>query len=221
MTSHAIILIGIGLLCVASSLPQNRRQWFYPIFDTDLLGECVHIDHPCNEAFNRTYSESYAKFPNTRGTTLQASMDEFNDFFAPLYAKPSGCYLALWSLLCFHYFPQCHPSLPLKYIVTPCRETCERARRGCEDFILMRNLSWPEHMDCVKFNSSYDDHLCINSTADAALVDKMLITGITTTQPPSTASTSATSTEPTSITTQQSTTPTPTTDPPPEPPSGK
>lgn len=167
------ILLAISLLCVVDSLPPNRRQWFYPIFDRHLPGECVRIDHPCNGAFNRTQSESYAKFPNPRGLTLDASMKEFNDFFPPLNDKTTNCYLALWSLLCFHYFPQCHPSLPLEFIVTPCRETCERARSRCGDYLVSRNITWPEHMDCARFNSSHDDVMCINSTAEPEIVDKV------------------------------------------------
>ena len=219
MTSYNTVLLTIGLLCVVNSLPPNRRQWFYPIFDRYLPGECVHIDHPCNGAFNRTYSESYAKFPNPRGLTLDASMREFNDFFLPLNDKSTNCYLALWSFLCFHYFPQCHPSLPLKYIVTPCRETCERARSRCGDYLATRNITWPEHMDCERFNSSHDDDMCINSTADPAIVDKVNLVPTVIIPPPAEPTTTAiveqTTSTPraTSATTTASTTTAPTPDP--------
>ena len=178
MGSYSVLVrlaIGISLLCVADSFPSHRRQWFYPIFDDIHQGECVHIQHTCNRVFNRTDSESYAKFPNTRGLTLNASISEFNDFFLALSSNISGCSLALWSLLCYHYFPQCNPTLPLMYTVTPCREICEQARNGCEDYIGTGNFSWPEHLNCAKFNSSHDDDLCINRTADPGLANKAII----------------------------------------------
>ena len=182
----AILLLEIGLLCVVGSMPSNRRQWYYPRLlnsGSDLQGECVHIDHPCNVVFNRSEDEEYAKFPNTRGLSLEGSVLEFQDFVPLLIQEQPSCYLALWSLLCFHYFPQCHPNLPLKYVVTPCRETCEEARKGCVEFIETRNMSWPEHIECSKFNSSHDDHLCINSTADPALALKVMLSPTTTTTP--------------------------------------
>ena len=200
MRSYSVLarlVLGIGLLCVADSLPSNRRQWFYPVFDDVHQGECVHIEHTCNRVFNRSDSDSYVKFPNTRGLTLDASIAEFNDFFLALNRNISGCSLPLWSLLCYHYFPQCHPYLPLKYVVTPCREICEQARSGCEDYVEMGNLSWPEHLDCAKFNSSYEDRLCINSTAEPSLVDKALKLSVTTPQtttPPTTTTTPLTTT---------------------------
>lgn len=197
----ARLILGIGLLCVAGSLPSNRRQWFYSAFDN--VGECVRINHPCNQVFNRSDGESYAKIPNTRGATLDRSIDEFNDFYALLNAHRPSCYLALWSLLCFHYFPQCRPDLPLKYVVTPCREVCEKARRGCVDFLETGNMTWPEHMDCAKFNSSHEDSLCINNTADPELVNEVDLTvqtPSTTASPTSDPPTSAPTTTTTSTT---------------------
>ena len=202
MRSYSVLarlVLWIGLLCVANSLPSSRRQWFYPVFDDVHQGECVHIEHTCNRVFNRSDSDSFAKFPNTRGLTLDASIEEFNDFFLALNRNISGCSLPLWSLLCYHYFPQCHPFLPLKYVVTPCREICEQARNGCEDYVGMGNLSWPEHLECAKFNSSYEDRLCINSTADPSLVHKALTLSETTPQttiPPTTTPPTTTGSKP-------------------------
>ena len=161
----------LGLIlcyCAAHGLPANRRNWFYPAFQqqNQLGAECVVFDdHPCNAMFNRTESERYAKFPNSRGMTMEGSRKEFMQYYTLFNLRPQGCYLEMWSLLCFHYFPQCSPGLPLRFIVTPCRETCQRARTGCDDFLRDRNISWPEHLDCARFNSSHEDHLCVNRSA--------------------------------------------------------
>lgn len=182
----ARLLVGIAVLCGVSGLPSNRRErkYFFPSYQHYTEGQCTYLDHPCNQVFNKTESERYAKFPNSRGLSLSGAKAEFNDFYALLSATPAGCHLALWSLLCFYYFPQCHTDLPIKYIVTPCRELCARTRRGCETFIEASGRSWPEHMDCVKFNSSHNDHLCVNASADAELLSKVdLITTPTTSSP--------------------------------------
>ena len=177
MSTLLRLFVAIYLCYSITGAPTNRRRWFYPAFLRDSDGaECKKFEkHPCNDVFNRTASERYAKFPNSRGMTLEGSMEEFAQYFTLFNLQPEGCYLEMWSLLCFHYFPQCSPTLPLRYIATPCRETCERARAGCEGFLGDRNISWPEHLDCSKFNSSRQDDLCVNSSADRQLVDGVYV----------------------------------------------
>ncbi|CAI8026578.1 Frizzled-2 (Fragment) [Geodia barretti] len=221
MTPHltiARLFLGLLLFCAVHGLPANRRHWFYPAFQQrDPLGaECVVLDdHPCNVMFNRTEGERYAKFPNSRGMTLEGSKREFMQYYTLFNLKPPGCYLEMWSLLCFHYFPQCRPGLPLKYIATPCRETCQRARTGCDDFLRERNITWPEHLECAKFNSSHDDHLCVNRSA----VEQVTLPAPTPTSSAPTSGSSPTSNVPT--TSRPTTRPTTTTSTPnntPEPP---
>ena len=224
MTPHltiARLFLGLLLFCAVHGLPANRRHWFYPAFQQrDPLGaECVVLDdHPCNVMFNRTEGERYAKFPNSRGMTLEGSKREFMQYYTLFNLKPPGCYLEMWSLLCFHYFPQCRPGLPLKYIATPCRETCQRARTGCDDFLRERNITWPEHLECAKFNSSHDDHLCVNRSA----VEQVTLPAPTPTSSAPTSGSSPTSNVPT--TSGPTTRPTTTTSTPnntPEPPARK
>lgn len=164
----ARIFLGVMLCCATHGLSANRRRWFYPAFQqrNPVGADCLLLeDHPCNDVFNRTGYERYAKFPNSRGMTMEGARSEFMQYYTLFSLKLEGCYLEMWSLLCFHYFPQCRPGLSTSFIVTPCRETCERARAGCDDFLRERNLTWPEHLDCPKFNSSHRDPLCVNRSA--------------------------------------------------------
>ena len=211
MTSLAALvglLLAVTLCCGARSWPANRRHWFYGAFKRDPDGgECaVFEDHPCNDVFNRTADERYAKFPNSRGMTMDGSLAEFAQYYALLNARPAGCYLEMWTLLCFHYFPQCRRNLPLKYIATPCREICEQARSGCENFLLSRNVSWPEHLECDQFNSSHHDHICVNSSADSKLANSVNLG-------PTTEATPNSSVEITTATLPDNPTPSPATDP--------
>ena len=116
--------ISFGLLFLLSTVGST------PGTDSDEQGECVRLDHQCNAVFNRSANEEYFKFPNTRGMMMEASQQEFLDF-VPFLIK--NCSLKLWTLLCFRYFPQCYPELPLRYAVTPCR--ARDVRRGEKELL--------------------------------------------------------------------------------------
>ena len=210
MRLHSLVgSVSLGLLFLlhassVGSTPGTLRRWYHPsviVNDSEEQGECLLIEHECNVVFNRSAKEKYAKFPNTRGTTMAASSLEFRDFF-PLLIK--NCSLKLWTLLCFHYFPQCCPDLPLRYSVTPCRETCEEVKGRCFGIMQYYNMSWPEHMECAKFNSAATDPLCINHAPHPKYVD--LVTSPPT-MPPEISPSSPTS--PTSPTTPPTTSTTP------------
>lgn len=201
--------ISFGLLFLLStvgSTPGTLRRWYHPsvlTLDSDEQGECVRLDHQCNAVFNRSANEEYVKFPNTRGITMEASRQEFLDF-VPLLIK--NCSLKLWTLLCFHYFPQCCPELPLRYTVTPCRETCEEVKRRCFGIMEFYNMTWPEHMECSKFNTSSSDRLCINHAPHPEFVERVLSPPTLMPDPATTTSSSTTSTTSSTTSTSSSVT---------------
>jgi frizzled protein 5/8 len=53
-------------------------------------------------------------------------------------------------LLCSLYTPICLPGGYTKPI-RACRSVCERARLGCEKYMLKFGFEWPEHLNCDKF----------------------------------------------------------------------
>lgn len=204
MTTGRISFGLLFLLSTVGSTPGTLRRWYHPsvlALGSDEQGECVRLDHQCNAVFNRSANEEYVKFPNARGMTMEASRREFLDFL-PLLIK--NCSLKLWTLLCFHYFPQCCPELPLRYAVTPCRETCEEVKRRCFGIMEFYNMTWPEHMECSKFNSSSSDRLCINHAPHPEFVEMVLSPPTLMPDPATTTSSSTTSSS--TISTTSSTT---------------
>ena len=164
-----ITTLGLCLLATVSSVSLPPRRWYSETVDGPEA--CVRLEHKCNSVFNRSATEAYTKLPNDRGLTLEASIFEFSEFDQLLQ---QNCSSSLWTLLCFYYFPQCNPNYSLKHVVTPCREQCVEAKRHCEPLLLRYNASWPEHLECSKFNRHSDDRLCINRAPNPALIDRVL-----------------------------------------------
>lgn len=114
-------------------------------------------NHTCALHFNMREGDAwYARFPNTRGLSLDRSLKEFSDF-TWLLEQNNYCSHMLYTLLCFHYFPPCSPLNGPELIAQPCQEVCREATEAClpiakaihGDFV---NI--PHHLDCANFKSA-------------------------------------------------------------------
>lgn len=113
--------------------------------NTDVLQLCKDI------AYNET------RFPNFLKQKSQQEAASETTLYLPLIRI--NCSPVLKLFLCSIYAPPCvkNYSSALK----PCREMCEKAKAGCEDFMKRFSFSWPEYIDCWKFPSFNGPEACI------------------------------------------------------------
>jgi len=93
------------------------------------------------------YNET--RFPNFMKHKTQQEAALETALYLPLVRL--NCSPALKLFLCSLYAPPCVADYqqPLK----PCRETCEKAKVGCEHFMKRFSFSWPDYIDCWRFPS--------------------------------------------------------------------
>ena len=102
----------------------------------------------------------YGRFPNARGQNLSEAVDEFFDF-SHFLTMDNYCSHMLHVLLCFHYFPYCEVSRP-ELGAIPCCEICNEALTSCITHAkaLQPNFTFPAHLNCNNFPSSYSINGC-------------------------------------------------------------
>jgi hypothetical protein len=113
--------------------------------NTNVLQLCKNI------AYNET------RFPNFMKQNTQEEAAADTAFYLPLIRI--NCSPVLKLFLCTLYAPPCvtNYTLPLK----PCREMCEKAKSGCEDYMTRFKFSWPEYIDCWRFPSFNGAEACV------------------------------------------------------------
>ncbi|XP_068685676.1 uncharacterized protein [Montipora foliosa] len=91
-------------------------------------------------------------------TQREAGLDL--EMYSPLVA--TNCSAGtLRFFLCLLFAPPCILNSPA--VVPPCREVCEIARRGCEQYLTKFGYTWPSSMLCSRFprNGSHGDNACL------------------------------------------------------------
>lgn len=154
ITVSAIFLVGSSMPPPEVSPPK-----------TDVVNNaylrCMPVnDRSCASFFNMGEEDLwYARFPNARGLSLNRSLKEFTDF-SWLLSQNNYCSRMLYTLLCFHYFSPCTPSLGNPDIVAqPCREICNEATEACVPIARAKHgdgLSIPGHLECTNFEQGND-----------------------------------------------------------------
>jgi hypothetical protein len=101
------------------------------------------------------YNET--RFPNFMKQKSQQEAASETSIYLPLVRI--NCSPVLKLFLCSLYAPPCikNYSSTLK----PCREMCEKAKSGCEDFMKRFSYSWPDYIDCWRFPSFNGAEACI------------------------------------------------------------
>ena len=122
---------------------------------------CMPVtDRSCARFFNMREEDTwYARFPSSRGLGLSRSVKEFSDF-SWLLNQDNHCSSMLYTLLCFHYFSPCTPSLRNPEIVArPCREVCDEATEACLPIVRAKHgdaVNIPRHLNCTNFERGND-----------------------------------------------------------------
>ena len=113
--------------------------------NTNVLQLCKDI------AYNET------RFPNFMKQKTQQEAAADTALYLPLIRI--NCSPVLKLFLCSLYAPPCvkNYSSTLK----PCREMCEKAKSGCEDFMKRFSFNWPDYIDCWRFPSFNGPEACV------------------------------------------------------------
>ncbi len=131
------------------------------IYDIDSInngvgGKCeplnINLLQICKDiGYNETRFPNFMKQKNQQ----EASID--TQLYLPLVRI--NCSPVLKLFLCSLYAPPCvrNYSSALK----PCREMCEKAKSGCEDFMKRFQLNWPDYIDCWRFPSFNGPEACV------------------------------------------------------------
>jgi hypothetical protein len=114
--------------------------------NTNVLQLCKGI------AYNET------RFPNFMKQKSQQEAAADTQLYLPLIRI--NCSPVLKLFLCSLYAPPCVNNYTSQ--LRPCREMCEKAKRGCEDFMKRFSFSWPEYIDCWRFPSFNGAEACIS-----------------------------------------------------------
>jgi hypothetical protein len=113
--------------------------------NTEILPLCKDI------AYNET------RFPNfmKQKTQQEAAVD--TNIYLPLIRI--NCSPVLKLFLCSIYAPPCVKNY--SSALRPCRELCEKAKTGCEDFMKRFALAWPDYIECNRFPPFNGPEACI------------------------------------------------------------
>ena len=85
-------------------------------------------------------------FPNLLNHTSQTDARDVLIQYSSL--TNIACSPMLRRFLCVLYVPPC---TAIKKLLPPCRNLCLQSKSDCEPTLSMRNLKWPEILDCTKF----------------------------------------------------------------------
>ena len=113
--------------------------------NTDVLQLCKDI------AYNET------RYPNVMKQKSQQEAAADTAFYLPLIRI--NCSPVLKLFLCTLYAPPCVANYTLT--LKPCREMCEKAKSGCEDYMKRFQFSWPEYIDCWRFPAFNGPEACV------------------------------------------------------------
>lgn len=113
--------------------------------NADILQLCSDI------GYNETRFPNFMKHKSQQEAALETAL------YLPLVRL--NCSPSLKRFLCSLYAPPCIPNYqqPLK----PCREMCERAKLGCEQFMKRFSFGWPDYIDCWRFPSVSGSEACV------------------------------------------------------------
>lgn len=114
--------------------------------NTDLLQLCENI------AYNQT------RFPNYMKQNSQQEAATDSALYLPLVRI--NCSPVLKLFLCSLYAPPC-VGPDYTDALKPCREMCERAKRGCQSYMKRFAYDWPEYIDCWRFPSFNGPEACV------------------------------------------------------------
>nr|QVK45714.1 G protein-coupled receptor [Proales similis] len=147
-----LILVPLALgfeLRLSAGLSAAERTGFRVDSCEPLDSEAIPLCHGI--AYNQT------RFPNFMKQASQAEAGTATAIYMPLIRI--GCSPVLKLFLCSLYAPPCisNFSMPLR----PCREMCQKARRGCEDVMQRHGFGWPEYFDCDNFPSFNGPEACV------------------------------------------------------------
>jgi len=102
-------------------------------------------------AYNETLFPNHFKHK----TQQEAAADSI--MYLPLVRI--NCSPVIKLFLCSVFAPPCVKNY--SSVLKPCREMCEKARAGCENFMKAISYNWPDHMDCANFPSFNSAEACV------------------------------------------------------------
>jgi hypothetical protein len=112
----------------------------------------TEVLHMCKDiAYNET------RYPNFMKQKSQQEAAADTAFYLPLIRI--NCSPVLKLFLCTLYAPPCVTNYTLT--LKPCREMCEKAKAGCEDYMAKFSFSWPEYIDCWRFPAFNGAEACV------------------------------------------------------------
>lgn len=114
--------------------------------NTDVLQLCKDI------AYNETRFPNFMKHKSQQEAAVETTL------YLPLIKI--NCSPVLKLFLCSLYAPPCIRNYS-QSILKPCREMCEKAKMGCEDFMKRFSFSWPDYIDCWRFPSFSSAEACV------------------------------------------------------------
>lgn len=125
-------------------------------FELDSGGKCEPLNTEvlqlCKDiAYNET------RFPNFMKQKSQQEAAADTALYLPLIRI--NCSPVLKLFLCSLYAPPCVRNY--SSTLRPCREMCEKAKSGCEDFMKRFSFSWPDYIDCWRFPSFNGPEACV------------------------------------------------------------
>lgn len=162
LSVRAIVLYIILTTIVVES---QSNSTVLPIPSDELM--CSYLEQPLcrNTGYDQT------AFPNERDHETQDEAAEEMFDFSPLWTGEKPCSNAIVHLLCAYYFPFCGVlgNSGKNTTIKPCRNLCEEAREGCEEFIEeYANIGWPSFLECNYFPEQ-ENEICFGPSDPSTL----------------------------------------------------
>ena len=106
--------------------------------------EAIRVQYCTSVGYN------FTSYPTMNGIEDQEeASQQLSDFMSHIQV---GCSNATLLFLCSYYVPFCFRTFDDKLItLQPCRNLCMQVYSDCYKFFLNKGFSWPEHLECSKF----------------------------------------------------------------------
>ncbi|XP_063444873.1 atrial natriuretic peptide-converting enzyme-like isoform X1 [Mytilus trossulus] len=116
-----------------------------------------------NESFARCWSMGYktTAFPNYAGEISEGEAAHYVNLLTSI-DDATRCYKHASLLACSAFVPKCTGiEVVGQHTIPPCKSLCKATKAGCEVFMNIFSMIWPENLDCDALPDANDTSICI------------------------------------------------------------
>ncbi|CAG2208652.1 CORIN [Mytilus edulis] len=125
--------------------------------------EAAHCFEYKNESFARCWSMGYktTAFPNYAGEISEGEAAHYVNLLTSV-DDATRCYKHASLFACSAFVPKCTGiEVVGQHTIPPCKSLCKATKAGCEVFMNIFSMIWPENLDCDALPDVNDTSICI------------------------------------------------------------